>query len=1331
MDQRDGTVPDADVRRAPRRTLRGVAAVLLLGGVSVTAVGSFTPRAPLAQVPHGSPNSMVRGYLAAAVGGSSQAEQSGLFSRGVPARNVYLPGVEVYLMDVGTAAASRTSRTDLSGRFTVSAPNRRPHLICWRSPVYGAGCDGRLVTAGAAPQFVSTVLVRVPPRPDHTAFVGRVSTADGAIPRLFDPLMNINAFATVGLDDAKGNRLASVYVNNFGDYLLPYVPVKQHVTITARMESGTLTQEVRPEAEIEKAALHRVNLRLTNHRPRLDPVLAFDTGGRRVQNAAPGSVIVARANARDRDGDSARYVWFPGEGAGQVSATTGPSVQWSLPAVPGRYSLTVVAYDDKGGYDKAVLSVLADGGGVPFSGIVVEPDGTPVAAATVEIVGSPTVTTDARGRFQTRVKEADRYVFNVRKDGYATNSRVYDRGMTGGRWILRRGQIVVIDPTRAVRVTHRRGERDCPGPDSQRGSLGPAGASLNVPQWQDGQGNAVDPPSWWTGPRPAGPRSVVKVAARRAYETRDRRQPVVLPRDLKLPKCGPGITVDIPANSIVDAGGRAATAPLRMTVATVDLLSPQQMPGDDSVIRGGGGGGVLQSFGAGSVDLPADFKLKPGAKATITIPVDRARLIGGAPLPAKVPFLTYDDRTGHWKEEGALTLTTVGGVRSYVGTTTHFSALNADNVFTNASCIRIFSPTLPPVYDLEVSAPLGGTGAPVIVKKQVTQDASGENVVYNLPNNVNVTFAPMTQGSNPQLLGFYIVNSGAPQNPNTAPAVPPGPPYASCQNFVVFKVGEAPESPFGGEFLHGLGYIEGANLGFDDLTAAGPTGNALKDAVVNAARAYYDSVDPPKDRDTFAKFKSKHGFSSDPANPAPGEIVSQYANSGDLGFGRDMHCLKNGGGNVACYVTNYGSGYANSFPGAGTDDQDDANAAGTRATFGQSAEIATVAMEYAPIEGDAVGDQVVKFFVYKKGLANYGRSISANLDGRGERPVPQLCMVCHGGQIPSQGGTLAAPAFSTAADVKLNSRFIPFDYRFFTFPTSPANLTKADQETRIKDLNQQIVAFAPPAGSSDPIVEVIAGLYSGPPNSPQQPDALPAGWIASASANKPNQDVFYRQVVAPACRTCHASQLFPQLQFNTSDKLVNLTGGGLNNRLMLGTAQLRVCGDYTMAHALRTHEIFWDVYWQVLSWGAPPAPPMRQALENFGNGVGGPTWKTGLCTTFLSSLVQSPSYFYEQAIQPIFNGKCVSCHITGGIASFLKLTQGDSYANLVDGIHVIAGNANNTDGILLQRITGAGPGSKMPLSCVDPPTVPGPGQLPCLPQSDIDRVKAWIRSGAN
>jgi len=451
--------------------------------------------------------------------------------------------------------------------------------------------------------------------------------------------------------------------------------------------------------------------------------------------------------------------------------------------------------------------------------------------------------------------------------------------------------------------------------------------------------------------------------------------------------------------------------------------------------------------------------------------------MGGNPPPPTVPLLSYNEKNGLWIEEGTLTLATVNGLPAYVGKVKHFTTYNADTLFTNNACLRVFSPSLPGQYDLEVMTPYPD-GTPHYKKYPIDNTTFTEHVIYNITPNAIMTLAPMTQGPNPQLLGFYIVNSGPITSFIGTPGAgnaPPGPPYTDCQNFVVLTTGSAPDSPFGGEFLHGLGFINAENLGFDDLTAATPTGNALRDAIVAASKNYYSFIDPTNLRTTFTDFKTHNGFSANPNTPGTGEVVAQYANSGDLGFGRDMHCLKNGN-DVACYVTNYGDGYTNIYPGGGTDDHDDANAAGQRNTVGGSAEVATVAMEYSPIENDPTGNKVVKFFVYKKGLANYGRSISANLDGRGERPVPQLCMICHGGQIPQQAGGI--PAFGTAAQVKLNSRFLPFDYRLFTLPTNPP-LPATSQDSAFKSLNETIVDAVPAgAPATDPIREVVHALYN-------------------------------------------------------------------------------------------------------------------------------------------------------------------------------------------------------------------------------------------------------------
>jgi hypothetical protein len=287
----------------------------------------------------------------------------------------------------------------------------------------------------------------------------------------------------------------------------------------------------------------------------------------------------------------------------------------------------------------------------------------------------------------------------------------------------------------------------------------------------------------------------------------------------------------------------------------------------------------------------------------------------------------------------------------------------------------------------------------------------------------------------------------------------------------------------------------------------------------------------------------------------------------------------------------------------------------------------------------------------------------------------------------------------------------------------------------MKNLNEQIVNSAPPAGPTDPIREVVSGLYSNGPT--QAPSFIVPDWQNGVAPNVTNQANFYQGVVANACRTCHIAQPFPQLQFNSSDKFINLaafnpgTIGAATNRLMLGTIQSRVCGDYVMPHALRTHEIFWNPGAWDVEWGPPPTP-FNDQLQTFGDGVGGSTWKAGLCTSYISNLVSTPSNFYQHTIQPIFNGKCVGCHIVGGQANFLPLTEGASYTGLVPS-RVVPGNddpaaAGNT---LLRRTTAAAPGpGRMPPNCFRAPEAPN-GNLPCLSQVDIDKIKAWIRSGAH
>src|SRR5207248_4501157 len=119
---------------------------------------------------------------------------------------------------------------------------------------------------------------------------------------------------------------------------------------------------------------------------------------------------------------------------------------------------------------------------------------------------------------------------------------------------------------------------------------------------------------------------------------------------------------------------------------------------------------------------------------------------------------------------------------------------------------------------------------------------------------------------------------------------------------------------------------------------------------------------------------------------------------------------------------------------------------------------------------------IVKFYVYN--AAGTALLASANLDGYGARPVPQLCMVCHNGAY--SGGTAnvsghPVPGFTSPADVNLGSRFLPFDVHFYTFDPDPADAATASlaaQEPKFKQLNQEIVGFGNPGPATAELVNV-------------------------------------------------------------------------------------------------------------------------------------------------------------------------------------------------------------------------------------------------------------------
>lgn len=1270
---------------------------------------------------------LVRGYLAVAVGRSPEAERGGFYAREYDPKTIYLPRVTVWLQHAG-GARSEPVTTDLSGRFTLLAPARTSYTLCWKADLYDGCLDGSFA-AGAEPLFLSTVLIPVQKRDGYTAMFGEVRFEDESRPRMLQPLSGINAFALVTLLDSGGKPLGEVPVNNAGDYLFPYVPNKEAVQLTARIERGEGTLQLQPEYFRRNTRVVRAHLRIENHPPKLDGIVPVSMAtGRRARNPQPGDTIAMEVQANDRDGDPVEITWTTSSEGGTLSSTTGRGVRWELPKSRGLHEVEVIASDGKGGYDRRTVRLAVGAPGVAFSGWVTGSDGAPVPGAEVEINGA-VHKSDPMGWLSAYVSDADRYVLNIRKEGYGFYSKIYERGARGERWMLARASVTPFDPNAGGTITEKRDRRNCRGPDSARVNWSESPVLQQV-WYQDGKGNNVPPPV-----------------------SRERRGPVLPWQRQRVDGCGPGMTITIPPGALQRAGGGApAPGAGTASLTTIDLETPDQMPGDYSVERPDGTIAWMRSYGAGSVELRdaagQPLQLRTGFTADVVIPADRNELASGTPPPPSSPLLRYDEVRGLWREEGVLTFDPAR--QSYVTKVKRFSSLNVDLVFTNPSCVRVES-TIAPPYDLEVTIPMPGGGAPKVKKLTITD--APPHVLYNLPNNTDITLVAISTGPPVQSLGLFVVNTGPPH----AGGFGTPPPATACATTVTLSNQVFPEVPNSGEFLHGLFSFAGTVIQEADLADPASLSSQLDQATTN----YYNRVDPLGDRATFTGFRDTNGFTKPPGfqlcagvpcEDPDTEINVTFANSGDLGFGRDMHCRRTDTGagtgfDYACYVTNYGF--------LENDDQDDADRARNNTP---ELNQATVAMEYSRISpGDALTNRQVKFYVY----VGDTRVNRANLDGKGARPIPQLCMVCHGGAYPG-GATTGVPAFGDAASVRLNSRFLPFDLRFYTFSTTAPG--KTAQQSAFKRLNQDIVRNAPSIPAPDPIADIIDQMYLGGVTDQREEFVVP-GWAQTTLPNTVAQERFYSRVIGNACRTCHVAQPFANvsveragvdLQFRTARDYVrrqSISGGGSFSPFT--GAEVRVCTEHVMPHAKRTHDLFWTRYWTP-NFGAF-SPTLAAQFQAFGTAISTlprpgawpmaeswpPSWSGQLCGPYTSGGVTPPS-FYSAFVHPLLTRNygtgaasgCGTCHDLNGSAAQTRTALLTNYDGSGSGVVTVNDAANS---VVIRKLLGT-LGSRMPLNCpsatrrclneaggvYNPAADPNPNNT----ATEVDRFKHWINTGA-
>lgn len=315
------------------------------------------------------------------------------------------------------------------------------------------------------------------------------------------------------------------------------------------------------------------------------------------------------------------------------------------------------------------------------------------------------------------------------------------------------------------------------------------------------------------------------------------------------------------------------------------------------------------------------------------------------------------------------------------------------------------------------------------------------------------------------------------------------------------------------------------------------------------AAKYYKAVDPHDDRTTLGGWWAKNGF--DQNGDASGEVRTSYLNNNDLGFGRDMHILKHPDGTVSAYVTNYGK-----------PDQDPSNA-DLAAARADATRVATVCMEYSPVEDEDQSRRVVKFFVYAGGSVDSARLGFADLDGGGNKYVPNLCLNCHGGNF-----RVPPAAALTLGDVDMQSSFREFDLATLKYPGGRDTPNDAEQALFKQ---QNLIVKGSDTAANDPdnsfgisqpaIKDLINGWYAG--GSPvQNKDYTPAGW---AGGPQP----LYLNVVAKSCRTCHVA-------LDTRDTGISwIAFADFSDPFRRDQIINYTCDKKKMPHAKITFENFW------------------------------------------------------------------------------------------------------------------------------------------------------------
>lgn len=333
-----------------------------------------------------------------------------------------------------------------------------------------------------------------------------------------------------------------------------------------------------------------------------------------------------------------------------------------------------------------------------------------------------------------------------------------------------------------------------------------------------------------------------------------------------------------------------------------------------------------------------------------------------------------------------------------------------------------------------------------------------------------------------------------------------------------------------------------------DGAAAGAINN-----VQDFPEAYYNTIDPDSTRDTFFKWRVANGFLNadgteavcDPATCRQTHV--KFRDKKDLGYGRNMFLRWNTATqDVAVYVENF-QVEVDGLPPYGPLNFEALVNNERQWNFGVNA------IEFSAYPATDPGSRKFTKFYNFAGDGQRANDASGtqqhfvDLDGRGDKPMPTACIVCHGGRgetlvYESSDGTLKlAPSLvgGIPGDVQAHMQTIEFDTLEFA---SEPGFTPEDNEDGIRLINEAILstyeyrkANFVGTGEWDAnfAIDTLKGRYAGDPGNPANAyneDFVPTEWSSDQN--------LYKTLIAPNCLVCHAlrgTQLNKTVSFNTLD----------------------------------------------------------------------------------------------------------------------------------------------------------------------------------------------------